>query len=342
MKMLQKQLWLLIVILLMPGVGPAGELIDHIFQKRTYEGSKDRQYSVFLPEGYQSGKALPLVVVLHGCNQTNRDIMKDTRFNELAETEKFIVVYPFITSYDGWRNTNCWGYWLDNEIHEGGGEVADIAGIIAEAENNYAIDSDRIHITGLSSGGAMATAVMVAYSEIIASGAPAAGIAYGETECAVRGVCFNFNYLDPYTWYYWWTPRFESTKETVHEMNSEMGDDKRLVPLLILHATGDPTVDITAARNNAAAWAALFHIDISKPVATEDGETKGVVWHYSHYGTYGNSSAIETHFSEYPRHAWLGDGKDSYADPNGPDWAAIAWSFFKAHPLLRTPKNLLN
>ena len=339
MKMLQKHLWLLIVILFIPGVAPAGEIIDHIFQKRTYEGSKERQYIVFLPESYSAGRALPLVVALHGCNQTNRDIMKATRFNELAESEKFIVVYPSVTSYEDQRNTNCWGYWLENEIHEGGGEVADIAEIISEVETNYAVDPDRIHITGLSSGGAMATAVMVAYSEIIASGAPAAGIAYGETECAVRGGCFYLNYLDPSTWYYWWRPRFESTEETVMEMSEEMGSDKRMVPLLVLHATNDPKVDITAARNNAAAWATLFHIDMSKPVSSEEGETKGVSWHYKHYGKYGNSSAIETHFSEYSKHAWLGGGEATFSDPNGPDWAAIAWSFFKTHPMLQTPGN---
>jgi poly(hydroxyalkanoate) depolymerase family esterase len=333
MKILQKQLWLLTVVLLVPWVAPAGELVDQLYKKKTYAGSRDRQYSIFLPEGYSAGEALPLVVVLHGCNQTHRNIMNDTRFNDLAEAEKFIVVYPFVTSYDGLRNTNCWGYWLEDEIHEGSGEAADIAGIISEVQNAYSIDPDRIHITGLSSGGAMTTAVMVAYSEIIASGAPAAGIAYGETECAVRGVCLNYNVFDPATWFYWWTPKFESTEETAREMDTEMGADKRLVPLLLLHATSDLTVDITAARNNAAAWAALFGVDMSKPVASEDGETEGVAWHYNRYGSYGTSSAIETHFADGPGHAWLGDAQGTYADPDGPDWAAIAWSFFKAHPM---------
>ena len=331
MKMLGKHLGLLIAVLLLYGYAPAGEVIDQVYREKTFEGSRDRQYSVFLPAGHNALDPLPLVVVLHGCNQTHRDIMNDTRFNDLAEIEKFIVVYPFVTSYEGLRNTNCWGYWFENEIHQGRGEVADIAGIITEVQESYSIDPNRIHITGLSSGGAMATSVMVAYSEIIASGAPAAGIAYGETACAVRGVCVNISWFYPTTWFYWWAPKFETTEVTVQDMTTEMGPDKRLVPLLLLHATSDPKVDVAAARLNAAAWATLFEVDMTTPVASEIGETDGRTWNYNRYGAV---SAIETHFVDGPGHAWVGGAQGTYSDPDGPDWAAIAWAFFKAHPMI--------
>ncbi len=334
MHKLLKTFWWLMIILLLNGYAFAGEVIDQVYKKKNFEGSKDRQYSVFIPEDQSAGEPLPLVVVLHGCNQTHRDIMHDTRFNDLAEAEKFIVVYPFVTSYEGMRATNCWGYWLADEIHQGRGEVADIAGIITEVQNAYSIDSNRIHITGLSSGGAMATAVMVAYSEIIASGAPAAGIAYGETACAVRGVCWSFSWSDPATWFDWWAPTFKPTEETVRAMATEMGPDKRLVPLLVLHATQDPKVDVAAARKNAAASAKLFGVDMTTPVVGEVGKTDGLPWHYNRYGSYGTVSAIETHFVDGPDHVWVGGAQGTYADPDGPDWAAIAWEFFKSHPML--------
>ena len=65
------------------------------------------------------------------------------------------MVYPFITSYGGLREENCWGFWMDEQIHEGRGEVQDLAGIIAEVRRDYRVDPDRIHIAGLSSGAAM-------------------------------------------------------------------------------------------------------------------------------------------------------------------------------------------
>lgn len=327
--------YLLLAIILgqLPGIAAAGALINRLYHKKGYPGSRDRHYTVFLPKAYSDGQTLPLVVVLHGCNQTNGDIMHDTHFNELADAENFVVVYPFITSYEGIRNSNCWGYWLDAEIHQGRGEVADIAGIITEMESAYPIDTKRIHVTGLSAGGAMATAVMVAYSEIIASGASAAGLAYGETECAVRNVCLNISFFNPVTWFSWWTPKFQSTEVTARKMGEEMGDDKRLVPILLLHATSDPTVDITAAKNNAAAWATLFKVDMAKSLTRENGQTKGIAWHYNRYGNSIDVSAIGTHFADIPVHGWLGDAQGTYAAPVGPDWTAIAWSFFKTHPL---------
>ncbi len=334
MKVLGRHCWALLTVLLLQGYAIAGEIIDLVYQKKGFEGSKERQYSVFLPTDYDGGEPLPLVVVLHGCEQTHRDIMNDTRFNDLAESEKFIALYPFITSYDGMRSTNCWGYWIEDEIHQGKGEVGDIAGIIREVQEGFPVDPRRIHITGLSSGGGMTTAMMVVYSEIIASGAPAAGTAYGETPCAVRNVCLTYNIFDPSTWLDWWGPRFESTGETVSEMATEMGGDKRLVPLLVLHSTNDSMVEDAAAWNNAVAWGKLFEVDMTTPVVDETGETEGRTWHHSQYGSYGTGSAIETHFVDGPGHGWVGGAQGTYADPDGPDWAVIAWGFFKSHPLV--------
>ena len=38
-------------------------------------------------------------MVLHGCNQTEINMINETRFKDLAERDNFIVVYPFITSF---------------------------------------------------------------------------------------------------------------------------------------------------------------------------------------------------------------------------------------------------
>jgi len=91
---------------------------------KVYKGFRDRQYVVHLPTGYTASKAYPLVMVLHGCMQTHLVIQKDSDFNRIADTEGFIAVFPFITSYSGMRNQNCWGFWLAAEIKRGAGEVS--------------------------------------------------------------------------------------------------------------------------------------------------------------------------------------------------------------------------
>src|SRR5262245_54798516 len=104
--------------LLLAAEASAGELQRRLFAAKSYPGSQDRRYQVFVPTLYTGRDAVPMVMVLHGCQETEENMIRETGFNGLAERDNFIVVYPFITSYDGLRNTNCWGFFLDQHIHE--------------------------------------------------------------------------------------------------------------------------------------------------------------------------------------------------------------------------------
>lgn len=54
----------------------------------------DRTYVLRLPRGYDSQQHYPVVIVLHGMNQDTDDIERLTRFDELADKDSIIVVYP--------------------------------------------------------------------------------------------------------------------------------------------------------------------------------------------------------------------------------------------------------
>src|SRR5215471_18929201 len=108
----------LVLCLLSIGAGHAGELRQKLFTAKSYSGSRDRQYQVFVPTSYTGQDAVPMVMVLHGCQQTEANMINATRLKDLAERDNFIVVYPFIASYDGLRGTNCWGFFLDQQIHQ--------------------------------------------------------------------------------------------------------------------------------------------------------------------------------------------------------------------------------
>jgi poly(3-hydroxybutyrate) depolymerase len=54
----------------------------------------DRSFLVRLPKGYDAQQHYPVVVLLHGMNQDSEDIERLTRFNELADKNGIIVVYP--------------------------------------------------------------------------------------------------------------------------------------------------------------------------------------------------------------------------------------------------------
>lgn len=62
-------------------------------------------YRLYIPKGIRSqgsGQAFPLVVMLHGCNQTAEEFARETQMNELAEKENFIVLYPEMNNLADW------------------------------------------------------------------------------------------------------------------------------------------------------------------------------------------------------------------------------------------------
>ena len=54
----------------------------------------DRTYLVRLPKGYDRGQKYPVVILLHGMNQETDDMERLTRFDDLADKDNIIAVYP--------------------------------------------------------------------------------------------------------------------------------------------------------------------------------------------------------------------------------------------------------
>jgi len=54
----------------------------------------DRKFMVRLPRGYDASRHYPVVILLHGMNQDADDIERLTRFDDLADRDGIIAVYP--------------------------------------------------------------------------------------------------------------------------------------------------------------------------------------------------------------------------------------------------------
>jgi poly(hydroxyalkanoate) depolymerase family esterase len=280
------------------------------WRERSYPGSRTRRYLVHVPRGDAGRRPRPLVVVLHGCRQDNRDIETITGFNELADRHGFLVAYPFITSYRGLRNRNCWGWWFEREIHAGAGEVEDLWQIIEEIKLHYPVDPRRIHVSGLSSGAGMAVAMMVAHADKIASGAAVAGVPYAEKADAVRHELNR-------------EPRNRPVVAIVSAMQEEMGAAARAVPIQIVHSKNDDKVDINSAKVLRDSWGHCFGIDTRRAFKKE----------HSEYRNDGGKSVIETLFLQGPGHGWYGGNPGDFSFPEAPDIKRYIWKFFVSHPL---------
>jgi poly(hydroxyalkanoate) depolymerase family esterase len=322
--------WVTAVLLAILALGDgaaAGTLVSRTLAKGDYPGSRERTYQVFVPDRQGDQSAAPLVMVLHGCLQSEQNMIRETRFAELAEREGFIVVFPFITSHPLFppRTQNCWGFFIEQDRHEGLGEPADLRRILAAVEAEFPIDPARRYIAGLSSGAAMAVVMAVAYSEDIAAAGAVAGLPYGEDACAVQDACPTGLSHKP-------------VAQLVEAMRAEQQDatERRLVPMMVIHSTNDTTVPLRNGQNIRDSWIAYYQAN-AIPAATEDCGAEGVACELTRFADAHGRTVVETVFYNGPpagrTHFWVGDDAGMFADPDGPSASELLWRFFREHAL---------
>ena len=108
----------------------------------------------------------PLVVMLHGCQQTATDFAAATRMNELAERKGFAVLYPQQSAASD--SHRCW-HWYQRATQQGQGEAKLIAAMIAQVQAKHGLDASRTYVAGLSAGAALATIMALRYPHMIAA-----------------------------------------------------------------------------------------------------------------------------------------------------------------------------
>ncbi len=153
----------------------------------------DRSYVVRLPKGYDAKQQhYPVVILLHGMGQDSEDVQRLTRFDELADKDGVITVYPRALHGQwnvgvrpqvqdrpmnmGQRRRRGYGYpgggYPGGGYPQGGGqqqrereaernrqEPADdvefMNQMLDQMGNKFSVDASRVYAAGLSEGGFM-------------------------------------------------------------------------------------------------------------------------------------------------------------------------------------------
>ncbi|MCV7122686.1 polyhydroxybutyrate depolymerase [Mycobacterium lacus] len=113
-------------------------------------GGVDRTYRLYLPTGLSA--SAPLVVMLHGAFGNAARAERAYGWDELAESDKFLVAYP-----DGlnWTWNVNGGGCCGRPAREGVDDVAFITAAVADIAKNVSINPSRVYATGISNGGIM-------------------------------------------------------------------------------------------------------------------------------------------------------------------------------------------
>jgi polyhydroxybutyrate depolymerase len=109
---------------------------------------QERCYRLHVPLGGLPPGPVPLVISLHGFAERPQYHAWVTGWNELADAERFVVVYPEGTGRPlRWNSSSAPGAGVD--------DVQFLRDLVAEVESLVSIDRQRIYVNGLSNGGAM-------------------------------------------------------------------------------------------------------------------------------------------------------------------------------------------
>lgn len=128
--------------------------------------NRDREYIVFLPTGFSGEQTFPVYIVLHGNISTDKGMMNYCGMNKIADTARFIVVYPQGVSKswaDGRGATDA------DRLHVD--DVGFISALIDTLTANYHADANRVYAAGISNGGFMVQRLLCELTDKIAAGA---------------------------------------------------------------------------------------------------------------------------------------------------------------------------
>jgi polyhydroxybutyrate depolymerase len=270
-------------------------------------GGVTRTAIVHVPTGYRPGKAVPLVLNLHGSQSTAAAQEAFTGMDATADADDFLVAYPQgdISAATGFE----WN--VPNEPLLGGGavpatapnDVTFLEQFVSLLEKDYCVDEHRVYATGFSGGARMASQLACDASQTFAAVAPVSGLRLPSPCPATRAV-----------------------------------------PVLSFHGTSDPVDPYSG--NGQAYWtysvpvaAARWGVqDGCSPTAGTLNPSKTVV--VTTYSNCSDGAVVQLYTIVGEGHEWPGGPKlpRSTIRVLGPQSTAVSanatmWSFFVAHPL---------
>ncbi|NER17270.1 alpha/beta hydrolase family esterase [Spongiivirga citrea] len=157
----------------------------------TMNNGDERTYIIYIPSTYNPEKEHPLVFQLHGGSGNGEKFYNISGWNDIAEENGLIIVYPTSFAYD-MKNNGCgnnrvthWNnYNLPSEVcnvNDLRDETNFLNQVINEVKASYTIDESRIYMAGFSRGSGMVNRLGIELSNKITAVGGLAGFLPGDT-----------------------------------------------------------------------------------------------------------------------------------------------------------------
>jgi len=280
----------------------------------------------------EAGRASPLVMLLHGCTHDAEDMAAISGMNEVAEANRFLVVYPEQSRLANLMK--CWRWFHPEHQMRDAGEPSTLAAVVEQVRCTNNVDPDRVYVAGVSAGGAMASILAATYPDIFAAVAVFAGTEFKAATSLFEGLAaMKQGGPDP----------VRQGELAFEAMRSGLARKKiRRMPVIVFHGTADTRVSAVNAEQAIAQWsktnACLAAQQVESGfVLTEkvidgrvpDNVPNGYSYQRHVYVEADASLLMEKWVVQGLGHAWSGSPIPSkYGDPKGPNASAEIWRFF--------------
>ena len=261
-----------------------------------------RKYKLYVPAAY-TGKAVPLVVMLHGCTQNPDDFAAGTEMNAQAELTPCLVLYP--AQSETANSSKCWNWFNAIDQQREQGEPSIIADMTREIIDTYAIERKQVYIAGLSAGGAMAAIMGNTYPELYA----AVGIHSGLPYAAANDL----------------PSAMQAMRAGISAARLAKTSSPKSQPIIVFHGDRDHTVH----PKNGEQWIEQ-HVGPRAQSSVESGSVPGGhQYTRTMHRNADGAQVAEQWLIHGAGHAWSGgSSKGSYTDRRGPQATREMMRFF--------------
>lgn len=290
-----------------------------------------RTYKVYVPKTLTKNMKVPVVVMLHGCQQNAEDFATGTRIEKWADKEKFVAVFPEQNiSYNSFK---CWN-WIIPVYNSRSGESQAIIEILDAVIAKYNGDKNKVFAAGMSAGASMVNILGNCYPERFKALASHDGTQFYSS---YMGLDFAEVVLSGAS-----VPSGIAAR-IGHACSQFVKERPKKMPIIIFHGMRSPLMSPMHAFQVESEFKAFNdYLDndirdnsyfLEKDVVNvPDTKTYG----YNLYTTtdIDHDIIIERYMINDLSHGWSG-GVDNlpYNDPKGPDASALIFKFFKRYGL---------
>ena len=272
------------------------------------------RYWLYLPDAQPAAAGMPLLVMLHGCEQSATLFAQGTRMNQLAGAQGYAVLYPQQSLQS--HPHRCWK-WYDRATQLGGGDVPLIAGIVHKVARQYPVDRTRIFICGLSAGAGMAHIVALNHPGMFAGLGLHSGPLFGAGHSAV-GALGVMQHGAP--------GRAGAAIAEVMERHPAFPP----LPTMLIQGDEDPVVRPVNQTQLVHQAMQLNRLAADSPVAValKPGSARGLPYHVQEVRR-GRQLLLRVARISGLKHAWSGgDATLAYNSGTGPDASKMLLDFF--------------